>query len=470
MIKNAREYQITKAQASKFESALRDATLDDLDPAAKALEQEAVRSQLADLQAELEEYNALEAGKYQVLEADDLSELPRALIQARIAGGLSQRDLADRLGLKEQQIQRYEATDYASASLTRVLEVVRALNVKLRQDVVLPSADLSTKTLRSHLRRLGFDADFIESRLVLDGDGDNAPAWRTAKAIGRVLRLPVAQLVAGDFRPLPQAAASAMFKLPARGNESKLIAYSAYVRYLAERTLECTAVAPKQRLPDQPREVFQILREQYGGVTFDAALRFVWDLGIPVLPLCDAGSFHGAFWRIGGRAVIVLKQRSSSSGRWLIDLLHEYYHAVQTQDQSDAEFLESDESPYERRESEAELTATAWATAASLDSREDEIAQVCIDEAVGEIPRLKRVVPRVALREHVPVDVLANYVAYKLARHEQGDWWGTATSLSVIGESPWRQARDTLLSHAEVHKLDHLDRELFSRALQEKEN
>ena len=56
-----------------------------------------------------------------------VAELPATLIKARIARGLSQKDLADRIGLKEQQIQRYEATDYASASLTRIKEVVSAL-------------------------------------------------------------------------------------------------------------------------------------------------------------------------------------------------------------------------------------------------------------------------------------------------------------------------------------------------------
>lgn len=40
--------------------------------------------------------------------------------QGRIAAGLSQKELSERLGLKERQIQRYEATDYASANLTRV--------------------------------------------------------------------------------------------------------------------------------------------------------------------------------------------------------------------------------------------------------------------------------------------------------------------------------------------------------------
>ena len=59
-----------------------------------------------------------------------VAELPANLIKARIARGLSQKDLADRIGLKEQQIQRYEATDYASASLARIKEVVSALRDK----------------------------------------------------------------------------------------------------------------------------------------------------------------------------------------------------------------------------------------------------------------------------------------------------------------------------------------------------
>ena len=52
-------------------------------------------------------------------------------IKARIAQGLSQKDLAERLKLKEQQIQRYEATDYASASLNRIKEVVTALGIDI---------------------------------------------------------------------------------------------------------------------------------------------------------------------------------------------------------------------------------------------------------------------------------------------------------------------------------------------------
>ncbi len=59
---------------------------------------------------------------------------PRALIEARIAAGLSQKELAKRLGLKEQPIQRDDATDDASASLTRVCDVARSLGLMVKAE------------------------------------------------------------------------------------------------------------------------------------------------------------------------------------------------------------------------------------------------------------------------------------------------------------------------------------------------
>ena len=51
---------------------------------------------------------------------------------------MSQEDLAQRLGLKEQQIQRYEATDYAAASLARVSEIAKALGIQIKEYVLPP--------------------------------------------------------------------------------------------------------------------------------------------------------------------------------------------------------------------------------------------------------------------------------------------------------------------------------------------
>ncbi len=135
MIKNERQYRITKTQARRFEQTLNELMSgsfgdEELHPLIVKAREDAIRSQLSELRSELEEYEALKAGKFELDDLCVVSGLPAMLIKARIARGMSQRDLAERIGLKAQQIQRYEATDYASASLSRIREIVSGLSVE----------------------------------------------------------------------------------------------------------------------------------------------------------------------------------------------------------------------------------------------------------------------------------------------------------------------------------------------------
>lgn len=132
MIHNARQYRITKAQAAKFAAALkafdaRPAAHPGVHPKLINAQRDALASQLESLNEEIAEYERLRKTRRKQIDLDIVSDLPQALIRARIAAGISQRELATRLGLKEQQIQRYEATQYASASLSRVIEVAQAI-------------------------------------------------------------------------------------------------------------------------------------------------------------------------------------------------------------------------------------------------------------------------------------------------------------------------------------------------------
>lgn len=140
MIKNERQYRITKAQAQKFEQSL--AKLNECSEETKQenlllwqAKKSAVESQLNDLREEIEEYeklmNSPSRKLSRVFALKSIESLPQALVEARIAKKLSQKELAERLGLKEQQIQRYEATNYASASLTRVIKISQVLGIKL---------------------------------------------------------------------------------------------------------------------------------------------------------------------------------------------------------------------------------------------------------------------------------------------------------------------------------------------------
>lgn len=142
MIANEREYRITGAAARRLEDAL--AHVEDRSAERPPLLQKAMRqsieSELDVLRRQLAEYDALQGGKIAVLELASLRELPEALIRARIAAGLLQKDLAARLGLKEQQIQRYESTRYAGVSLERIQAVADALGLQIYERLTLPSA------------------------------------------------------------------------------------------------------------------------------------------------------------------------------------------------------------------------------------------------------------------------------------------------------------------------------------------
>ena len=153
MIKNERQYRITKAQVQKFEQALAElarcseATQQE-NPILWQAQKSALESQLNDLQEEIAEYEALTSSPESepiVLPLDSIETLPLALIKARIATKLSQKELAERLGLKEQQIQRYEATEYASANLSRIIEVSQALGLRLQ-----PTAKLEVEVESLH--------------------------------------------------------------------------------------------------------------------------------------------------------------------------------------------------------------------------------------------------------------------------------------------------------------------------------
>ena len=107
-ITNERQYRISKAELEKLREAI---SRFDRAEAAKALygdralakaQMEALQSESEVISERLREYESLKAGSVRTLEAGSPAELPGLLIKARIALGLSQRQLAERMGLKEQ--------------------------------------------------------------------------------------------------------------------------------------------------------------------------------------------------------------------------------------------------------------------------------------------------------------------------------------------------------------------------------
>lgn len=72
---------------------------------------------------------------FEIAELDD--NIGRLLIKARLAAKISQKELADRLGIEEKLLQKYEDRDYQEVELVRVIEVMQALGIKISQAATL---------------------------------------------------------------------------------------------------------------------------------------------------------------------------------------------------------------------------------------------------------------------------------------------------------------------------------------------
>lgn len=481
MISNERQYKITRSEADRFRKAIGELAngpaRDDVHPRLRQAEREAMESQLADLQAEIAEYDRLKSADLSMISINSFDELADGFIRARIAGRLSQKELAERLGLKEQQIQRYEAERYASASYQRLREIANALGVRIKNDILLPVAPDGFGGLVSKLRQVGLDREFLLTRLLPSADAARASGEAgsedddyalTAKA-GAVLErvfgwtrdnvFGAQALVAPRF-----AAAEARFKMPANRARAATSLYAAYANYLAVVALKGARSLPKAEIPTDAAAMHRYILRSHNAVDLKSALHTAWDLGVVVLPLRDRGTFHGACWRYEGRNAVVLKQNSRHEARWLFDLLHELFHASQRPEAETLEVIEADETSSDRRNSDEEIAASQFAGEVVLDGKAEILAQACVQAARNSVERLKSVVPTIAGKNSVGVGALANYLAFRLSW--QGvNWWGAAANLQADDGDPWTIARDVFVKRFPYDIDNELDRQLLDRAL-----
>ena len=479
MIKNERQYKITKAQADRFGEALHQFEVEQTEtgqvhPLLRKARQDALRSQLTDLENDLREYEALKAGTFEFGQLRSVTELPKLLIRARIASGLSQRALADRLGLKEQQIQRYEASDYSSASFARIKNVVTALGVDVDDALLVDGEGISVQALIGRVVTSGLSTDFVRKRLVprqqqaldpkADEEHEATLIQAAAENIGKIFRWTPKQLFSGDVLELSPAASGVRFKVAANANPARVTAYTVYAHYLSLLVAQASQHISVKAIPTDPHELREVIESNYGTISLSCIVNYIWDLGIPVLPLDDSGAFHGACFREDGRHVIVLKQKTRSESRWVFDLLHEVWHAGQEPELAERSVLEPDEGEVSASLWEEEVTASRFAGAVLLQGRGQELAEKCLTTAGSDMRRLKSTVQKVATEEAVPVDSLANYLAFRLSTEQGLNWWATANSLQVNG-IPWDVVRNIFFERVDFTKLAETERQLLSQAL-----
>ncbi|NVM29288.1 MAG: helix-turn-helix domain-containing protein [Candidatus Helarchaeota archaeon] len=477
MIKNELQYRITKTQVKKFITQLNQLKTkeDDLDPILFQAEKDAIESQLEEMQKELEEYEQLQRSKSPpLLELRSIEELPRALIKARIALGLTQKDLAGLIGVKEQQIQRWEAIEYSTTNLTRIKEIIKILNIVTLKNVHLPRESVSLSDFFKKMKDVGLDQKFIVKRLLPpllasrfeDQDKRIAPDLLVLQAsalIGKIFHWTPEEILSDTPLQLNTALIPEIrFKLPKRRNELQVNAYTVYSHYIALLVAQATEHLAPKSLPTDPYEIYHTIQSQYGALKIENVVRYIWELGVPIIALSDPGAFHAVCFQIQNRNIIILKQKTLSEARWMFDLLHEFWHA--TQKRGHIVHL-TPESGYISGNSE-DITASQFAAAALLGKNPQILAEKCMQESYNDARRMKRAIYSIARKEGVRTDVLANYIAFRLYLEGDNSIWGIAESLQEKSRIDSRIIiKNIFLEYADLGALSAPDLELLRKAL-----
>lgn len=137
MIRNEREYKEALSRLEKDRKVL-EAQRRAL--AATGMSEEEVERGLgpmlsfhAQLEEEVEWYERVRRREFAV--SHDVRDIGRTLIALRIANGLSQRELAERLGVSEAQVSRDERNKYHGITVERVQRTLDAMGESLRMQV-----------------------------------------------------------------------------------------------------------------------------------------------------------------------------------------------------------------------------------------------------------------------------------------------------------------------------------------------
>lgn len=169
MIRNEKEYRSTKVALAGFEDALMQfdvlkAIEGGIDPMIARAQRASYERQAAELRDQLGAYELLRDGKVRELEIRSVTGLGKGLIEARVARGLTQRELANLAGLQEQQIQKYEKEQYGSASLSRIAHVASTIGLSFEARMTLTGDEPSTDDMPGGLSLADFPFAEMNSR------------------------------------------------------------------------------------------------------------------------------------------------------------------------------------------------------------------------------------------------------------------------------------------------------------------
>ena len=128
MIKSNAQRERTAAQVEGFSKALNQVDREMTGKRASAV-RGSYEGMIRQLKDELREYDDVKSGELTLPNVERLDQIAPFVAKMRIAKGVSQTELARRLGVSKQVISRYEETEYQTVVIGRLQEILDAIGI-----------------------------------------------------------------------------------------------------------------------------------------------------------------------------------------------------------------------------------------------------------------------------------------------------------------------------------------------------
>jgi DNA-binding Xre family transcriptional regulator len=132
MIKNEKQYKISKKLLSEINVNIAELKKDTTQHPLKI---KLLLASALNMQQEVEQdillYETLKSNKSTVLKERLFIDLPSILTEYKIKSGLTQKEFAEQLGIKEQQLQRYEADNFKSVTFKNFHRFLEAIGLEI---------------------------------------------------------------------------------------------------------------------------------------------------------------------------------------------------------------------------------------------------------------------------------------------------------------------------------------------------
>jgi HTH-type transcriptional regulator / antitoxin HigA len=129
MIKTDAQRDRTLVQIDGFRKALT-STEKELSGKRAAVVRASYEGMIRQLDEEVREYDRLKSGELVLAPVERLDQIAPFIAKIRIAKGVSQTELANRLGVSKQVISRYEESDYQTVAVARLQEILDVIGIK----------------------------------------------------------------------------------------------------------------------------------------------------------------------------------------------------------------------------------------------------------------------------------------------------------------------------------------------------